>query len=292
MLGHESAGIVYKAGADVKSIRPGCAVAIEPGIPCRLCTPCKKGKYNLCPDVEFAATPPYDGTLQRFVAVPEDFCYELSKNITLEEGAILEPLSVAVHCAKLAKINFGASLLVLGAGPIGILCAAAARAFGATKIVVVDVAAARLQFVEQYAGTLTYEMDRSLSPEANAGKILALQNVSLEGFDVVIEATGVEQCIGTGIHALRRGGVFVQAGLGSPEIVFPIGQLCSKEGSLVGSFRYGPGDYDTAIKLVEEGVVDLKPLITHRFPFEEAEKAFQHVAQRQGIKTIISGPSI
>lgn len=210
----------------------------------------------------------------------------------LEEGALLEPLSVAVHCAKLAKISFGASVLILGAGPIGVLCSATARAFGATKTVTVDVAAARLQFAKEYAGTQTYEMDGSLSPEANAARILAMQGISLEGFDVVIEATGVGQCVSTGIHALRRGGVFVQAGLGAPEIAFPIGQLCSKEGSLIGSFRYGPGDYDSAIKLVEEGAIKLLPLITHRFSFEEAEKAFQNVAERQGIKTIISGPDM
>lgn len=238
--------------------------------------------------MEFAATPPHDGTLQTYYAVPEDFCYKLPETVSMQEGALLEPLSVAVHCSNLAGITFGSSVLVSGAGPIGLLCCAAARAFGAVSAVIVDILQSRLEFAASYAATETYLMQK-LTPQENAASILSQCGLE-DGFDVVIDATGAQPCISTGIHALSRGGKFVQAGLGQAEIVFPVSQLCAKEGTFIGSFRYGANDYDTALKLVEQKKVNLKALMTDTFSFEEAEKAFIHVGLRKGIKTIIYGP--
>jgi L-iditol 2-dehydrogenase len=220
--------------------------------------------------------------------MPESLCYKLPAHITLEEGALVEPLSVAVHCVKLADITFGSSVLVLGAGPIGLLCCAVARAFGASKVVAVDIVAARLDFAQAYAATAIYQME-PLSPEANASRLLNSTGIN-EGAEVVIDATGAEPCISTGIHAMKRGGTFVQAGLGAAKINFPVGQLCSKEGVYRGSFRYGPGDYKTAIALLEEKKVTVQELITHKYGFNDAEMAFANVEQRQGIKSIIYGP--
>src|ERR1700753_142174 len=100
VLGHESAGIVHSVGSAVKSLKPGDPVAMEPGIPCRRCVRCREGRYNLCPDMAFAATPPFDGTLAKFYRLPEDFCYKLPSHVSLEEGALVEPLAVAVHITK------------------------------------------------------------------------------------------------------------------------------------------------------------------------------------------------
>lgn len=288
ILGHESAGIVWQCGAAVRSLKPGDAVALEPGIPCRTCCFCKKGKYNLCLDVEFAATPPHDGTLQTYYAVPEDFCYKLPKDVTIEEGALLEPLSVAVHCVKLAGIMPGSSVLVLGAGPIGLLCCVTARAFGASSAMVVDIVPSRLEFARTYAATATYQMD-SVSPQENAAFILLGSGLPY-GFDVVIDATGAQACISTGIHAMKSGGKFIQAGLGQAEILFPVAQLCAKEGAFIGSFRYGADDYATALDLVEQKKVNLRDLITHTFKFDEAGQAFTNVVLKRGIKSIIYGP--
>jgi L-iditol 2-dehydrogenase len=210
--------------------------------------------------------------------------------MTLEEGALIEPLSVAVHCAKLAAIQFSSSVLVLGAGPIGLLCCAVARAFGASTIIAVDVVTARLDFARKYAATATYAME-SLSPAENAQRLMSQTHLGA-GAEVVIDATGAQTCISTGIHAMKKGGIFVQVGLGAANIEFPVAQLCSKEGIYRGSFRYGPGDYKTAIELVAQGKITLKELITHTYAFEEAEKAFENVVQRQGIKTVIYGPDI
>lgn len=208
----------------------------------------------------------------------------------MQEGALLEPLSVAVHCAKLAGISFGESVLILGAGPIGLLCCAVARAFGARDAVVTDIVPSRLEFALTHGATEVYQM-QTVNPEQNACNILSKAGRS-EGFDVVIDATGAQPCISTGIHALKRGGKFVQAGLGAAEIMFPVAQLCSKEGMYLGSFRYGAGDYDTAVALIQQEKVLLKDLITHQYSFDMAEEAFNNVAGRRGIKTIIRGPGV
>ncbi|KAI4620947.1 hypothetical protein J4E83_005310 [Alternaria metachromatica] len=163
-------------------------------------------------------------------------------------------------------------------------------AFGAAKVVVIDAVAPRLSFATDFGADDVYMMEAGF-PETNAQKVLEKAGLAT-GFDVVIDATGAEPCINCGVAALKRGGVFIQAGLGSPKIAFPIGQICDKEATLKGSFRYGPGDYKLAIQLLESNRVQLDSLITHEFAFSDAEQAFQNVADRVGIKSLIYGPGI
>ena len=238
--------------------------------------------------MRFAATPPYDGTLSTFYCLPEECCYKLPPHISLLEGALIEPLSIAVHCCGLAGNLQGRTVAVFGAGPIGLLCCGVARAFGAATVVIVDVVESRLEFAKKFGASQTYKM-QSQSPESNAESLL-IQAELAGGVDVVIDATGAEPCIECGVSALKRGGTFVQAGLGSPRISFPIGQICDKEATLKGSFRYGPGDYKLAIELLNSRRIQLEDLITHEFSFSEAEQAFTNVAGRAGIKTVIYGP--
>jgi L-iditol 2-dehydrogenase len=288
VLGHESAGVIVRCGDDVKSLQVGDRAAIEPGAPCQSCEFCRGGKYNLCDEMQFAATPPVDGTLAKYYTVPEDFCFALPQNISIEEGALVEPLSIAVHCARLACITVGQTVLVMGAGPIGLLCCAVAKAFGASVIIVTDILEARLKFARAYMGAQTYKMQQQPCEE-NAKSIISEYGIPA-GADVVIDATGVESCIGCGIYAIKKGGTFIQAGLGASNIDFPVGQLCSKEGVYKASFRYGPGDYKLAIELLESGNISLKPLITQSYEFASAEQAFADAERQQGIKSIIYGP--
>jgi L-iditol 2-dehydrogenase len=294
VLGHESAGIVEACGPDVKTLAVGDRVALEPGVGCNSCETCRSGRYNLCRSMRFAATPPYDGTLATFYVVPEECCFKLPAHISFREGALVEPLSIAVHVCGLAGSLQGKSVAVFGAGPIGLLCCAVALAFGAATVVVADVVESRLEFAAGFGATATYKMDPQSSPDANAESLLSKADiqVSAGGVDVVIDATGAEPCISCGVSALRRGGIFVQAGLGSPTIAFPIGQICDKEATLKGSFRYGPGDYKLAVQLLDSNRVRLESLITHDFSFVEAEEAFRNVANRAGIKTVIYGPGV
>ena len=287
VLGHESSGIVTQVGDKVSTLKVGDRVCMEPGVPCRMCRRCKEGRYNLCPDMRFAATPPIDGTLAKYYSLPEDFCYKLPENMSLEEGALMEPLSVAVHITKQADVRPGQSIVVFGAGPVGLLCCAVAKAFGANKIVNVDMNEERLAFSAKYAETKTV-VARKESPQDAAARIITEADLG-PGADCVIDATGAEPCINTAMHVARTGGSYVQGGMGKSEINFPIMAVCAKELNVKGSFRYGPYDYETAVGMVASGRIDVKSLITGTVEFKEAEKAFEEVHKAKGIKTLIKG---
>ena len=291
VLGHESAGTVVEVGADVKTLKPGDRIALEPGYPCRRCSSCLSGRYNLCPDMVFAATPPYDGTLAGFWVAPFDFCYKLPDNVSLQEGALIEPLAVAVHIVKQARVQPGQSVVVMGAGPVGLLCAAVAKSFGATKVVSVDIVQAKLDFAKSFAATHTY-MSQRVSPEENARNLLEAADLTANGgADVVIDASGAEPSIQTSLHVVKMGGTYVQGGMGKADITFPIMALCLKEVTARGSFRYGSGDYKLAIELVAAGKVDVKRLVDGVVAFKDAEEAFKKVKEGQVIKILIAGPN-
>ena len=144
ILGHESAGVVEAVGPGVTSLTPGDRVALEPGVPCRACSACKAGCYNLCPDVRFFATPPIDGSMARYVVHPADFCYALPEHVSLDEGALLEPLSVGLHACRRGGVGPGSRVLVTGAGPVGLTALLMATAAGAAEVLVADVRPERL----------------------------------------------------------------------------------------------------------------------------------------------------
>jgi L-iditol 2-dehydrogenase len=288
ILGHESSGIVVECGDSVEGFAVGDRVVLEPGSTCNTCSHCRSGRYNLCQAVRFAATPPYDGTLATYYRVPQECCYKLPPHVWLRDATLIEPLSVAVHSSLLAGSMQEKSVAVFGAGPVGLLCSAVARAFGASTVAAVDVVPSRLASALKHGATHSYQMS-SESPEKNAADLLLTAGVQA-GFDIVLDATGAEPCVNCGIHALTQGGTFVQVGLGKPNLSIPVGQICDKEISFNGSFRYGPGDFQLAIGLLNSRRVKLDGLITHEFAFSEAEGAFKNVAKRSGIKSVIYGP--
>ncbi|KAJ5376351.1 Polyketide synthase enoylreductase [Penicillium cosmopolitanum] len=235
----------------------------------------------------FRSNAPYDGTLAKYYTLPEDFCYKLPEALSLQEGALMEPLSVAVHIVRQASVSPGQSVVVFGAGPVGLLCCAVATAFGASTVIAVDIQQSRLDFAKNYATTSTF-MPGKVSAIENAERMKKENNLGA-GADVAIDASGAEPSVHTGIHVLRNGGTYVQGGMGRSEIQFPIMAACSKELTLKGSFRYGSGDYKLAVGLVASGKVDVKKLITGTVKFEEAEQAFKEVKAGKGIKTLIAG---
>lgn len=297
------------AGAKVKNLKVGDRVALEPGASCRICDFCKAGKYQLCAEMVFAATPPYDGTLARYYRLPADIAYKIPDTMSLEDGAMIEPLSVAVHSvANTGGFRSTQSCVVFGAGPVGLLCMAVARALGAERVIAVDIVPSRLEFAKSYAATHTW-----LPPKMNEGesridysrrnaeamrKEFAIPETGPGAIDLVVEASGAEVSIQTGILVAKAGGTYVQVGMGAPEVVIPITLLLTKELNFKGSFRYGPGDYPFAISLVASGKVDLKPLVTHRFKFEDALQAFNTTRAGKSedgkgvIKAVISGPGV
>ncbi|KAG6854835.1 hypothetical protein C0991_012025 [Blastosporella zonata] len=307
VLGHESSGIVSKVGPDVKHLKVGDRVAMEPGATCKRCDACKSGRYELCPDIVFAATPPYDGTLGRYYRLPADLAFPLPDNVTLEDGAMIEPLAVGIHSvSNLGGFRANQSIVIFGCGPVGLLCMAVAKALGASRVIAVDINPARLEFAKGYAATHTYlppNMEEGETRPAysrrNAEKMkkdLGIEDRGSKSIDLVVDASGAEVSIQTGLFVVKSGGTMVQVGMGNPNVTIDIGQLMTKELNYKGSFRYGPGDYPLAIALVAQGKIDLKPLVTHRFAFNDAIAAFQ--ATRTGksedgrgvIKAVISGP--
>ncbi|KAI0307284.1 xylitol dehydrogenase [Multifurca ochricompacta] len=276
VLGHESSGVVSKVGSRVRSVKPGDRVAMEPGVFCRRCEACRTGRYNLCPNMTFAATPPHDGTLTRYYRLPEDLVYILPENLSLEDGAMMEPLSVGIHSVfTQAKLQPAQSILVFGCGPVGLLCMAVAKAIGASRIIAVDIVQSRLDFAEAYAATDVFKPpsphdgeSRTEFSQRSASLLKATLDVEdrgSKGIDVVIDASGAEESIQTGILVAKVGGTFVQVGMGHPEVVVPVTALLTKELVFKGSFRYGPGDYRLAIALAAQKKVDLRPLVTHRY---------------------------
>lgn len=216
----------------------------------------KTGVYNLCHDMSFAATPPIDGTLPKYFARPEDFCYELADHFSREEVAAVEPLSIGVHVVRPPDVQPSQSVVVFGAGPVGLICCAVARAYGALLAGSRWTSTSKgLALVQAYAATHILESSRE-SPEHAAAAIVSACRLC-RGADVAIDASGADICIQTAIQPLRIGCTSERAGLGRPVIGFPIGAVCSKELSLRGSFRYGAGDYELAVKLLNNGAVSV-----------------------------------
>lgn len=300
VLGHESSGIVLEVGDSVKSLKVGDKVAIEPGIPSRYSEEYKSGHYNLCPHMCFAATPNSKegepnppGTLCKYYKSEEDFLVKLPDHVSLELGAMVEPLTVGVHAARLANLKFGEHVVVFGAGPVGLLTAAVARTFGAASVTVVDVFDSKLKMAKEVgAATHTYNSKSSSTAFSEALP-------SGHQPDVVLECTGAEVCIQQGVLALKPAGRFVQVGNAGAYVKFPITEFATKELTLFGSFRYGYSDYQTSVAILdvnyrngkENAPIDFEALITHRFKWEDAIKAYDTVrASSDIVKCIIDGP--
>jgi len=271
VLGHEAAGVVVKCGGKVKNLKPGDRVAIEPGVPCRMCDYCKGGKYNLCRDVVFCATPPYDGNLCRYYTHAADFCFKLPEHVSLEEGALLEPLSVGVHACRRAGVTIGTTALITGAGPIGLVSMLVAKAMGASKVVVVDLVDTRLEVAKKLGADFVLKA----TPGMDTAQLVEKVRESLGDLaDVTIECSGAESSIKLAIQGTRAGGVVLLVGLGPAEVKVPIVDAAVREVDIRGVFRYA-NCYPLALDLIATGKVDVKPLITHHYKLEETLQAFE-----------------
>jgi len=236
------------------------------GVPCRNCYHCKIGRYNLCRDVQFLATPPIDGSLATFHVHDADFCHKMPDNVSIEEGALIEPLSVGVHAMTRAGVSAGSTVLIMGAGPIGLVCLLSARACGASFIIVTDVRSERLVIANQLGAKVTL-----LATDKLLQDLLDLNHQ----IDVCVECSGAEQAIKTGIRSIRAGGKMVLIGRGTkPELSIPLYYAADQEIDLIGVFRYA-NVYPKALSLVASGQINVKPLITHRFNLEQCTNAFE-----------------
>lgn len=259
VLGHEAGGRVAGVGPQVRRVVEGQRVSLEPGVPCRACQQCLAGRYNLCPDVAFFATPPYDGAFAEYVVLPETFVHPVPDNVSDEAAALMEPLSVGVWACLRGAVAPGSSVLVTGAGPIGLVCAQTALAYGASPVWVSDVNPARLHLASRL-GAVALDV---------TGRALADYGICP---DVLLECSGNPGATRDGIRTLARAGRAVLIGMGPDEVALPLPYIQDHELVLSGAFRYA-NTWPTAISLVASGRVDLDVLVTGHYGLSEAEQA-------------------
>jgi L-iditol 2-dehydrogenase len=259
VLGHEAGGEVAALGPGVESLAVGQRVSLEPGVPCRSCEQCLSGRYNLCARVEFFATPPHDGAFSEYVVHPAAFTFAVPDTVSDDAAGLLEPLSVGVWACRRGGVAPGARVLVTGAGPIGLVCAQAARAYGASEVVVTDVNASRLALAEQLGAVA---VDVSRTPVGEAG---------VEP-DVLLECSGHPAATRDAIRTVARAGRVVLVGMGSDELALPLPYVQDHELVLTGAFRYA-NTWPTAIELVASGRVDLDRLVTGHYGLDDVEQA-------------------
>jgi L-iditol 2-dehydrogenase len=270
VLGHEVSGEVAKVGSEVTNVSVGDRVAIEPGTPCRDCKECKAGRYHLCPDLVFLATPPYDGALMELMAIDARNLYPIPQEMSYEEGALLEPLSVGIWGCKRANLTAGDDVLVTGAGPVGLLAAATARAFGAGSVTVSDFSEFRIGLARKM-GFATE------TPDAASDRT----------FDVLLECSGAPGALAAGMARLAPAGRAAMIGMPKQDVPLPLAELNVNEVSLSLVNRYNH-TWPLAIELVSSGRIDVSELITHHFPLAESADALTLASRvKDSIKAVI-----
>ncbi len=276
ILGHEFSGWVAELGPEVgASLEVGQLVAVDPAIPCGACELCRRGHPNLCPNVRFCGTPPINGVFAEYAVMPAENCFPLPPGLTSVEGAMLEPLGVAIHAVDLAHLRPGYSVAVLGAGPIGLLIAAVARVAGAAEVYVTEPLAYRRQFA------LDFVADAAVDPYEEETDVVAeiARLTEGRGVDVAFEAAGADETPDQCAGAARRGGKVIVAGIPSNDKMIFRASTARHRGLTIKLVRRMKHTYPRAIRLVEKGLVDVEALATHEFPLERIAEAFDMVAR-------------
>jgi L-iditol 2-dehydrogenase len=272
ILGHELSGTIRAVGKNVDPGRIGKRVAVEPQRACRICKQCKAGRYNLCPDMQFYATPPVDGAFCEQVRIQSDYAFDIPDHVSFEAAALIEPMSVCIWAAQKAKIENGSTVLIAGAGPIGIIMVQVARAFGAREVVITDILDHRLEFALKHGA----------SKAVNTSKT----SIGEEKFDVFIDACGIPQAVVAGIKSTGPAGRVLLVGLGSDEMTLPISHIQNNEIIVTGVFRYA-NTWPIGIELLASGKVNLDVIVTHRFGLDNVESALNATSDPHAMKVIV-----
>ncbi len=272
ILGHEAGGVVVEVGEDVTHLHVGDKVALEPGKTCGHCEFCTSGRYNLCPEVVFFATPPVDGVFQEYVAHEAKLCFKVPDNMDTLEAAMVEPFSIGLHAARQGGAKFGQTAVVFGAGCIGLCTMMALKTQGVSDVYVIDLMDKRLEKAKELGAKET------VSGKGDAvAEIMELTDG--RGVDLVFDCTGSEYCVNQGIEMLVKGGRLVFVGYSSSgHMNINTTLLCDKELSLNSVFRYRH-IYPLAIKAISEGQADVKGFVTNIFDFDNIQEAMDKSAQ-------------
>lgn len=283
VLGHEPGGTVVEVGKNVKHLKVGDRVALEPGKTCGHCEFCKTGRYNLCTDVVFFATPPVDGVFQEYVAHEADLCYKLPDNVSTLEGALIEPLAVGFHAAIQGDAHLGQRAVVMGAGCIGLVSMMALKARGVSEVYVVDIMEKRLEKALELGATGVING----AEEDVLERVKELTDGA--GMDLVIETAGTEITTRQAIHMAKKGSNIVLVGYSkSGEMTLPMSLVLDKELTFKTVFRYRH-IYPMAIDAVAAGKVNLKGIVTDVFGLDEVQKAMDYSVNNKAdiVKAVI-----
>ncbi len=283
ILGHEVAGLITRLGEGVTGLEVGQLVAVSPSRPCHDCAYCREAKYNHCLNMRFYGSampfPHIQGAFREVLVADATQCAP-ADGLSAGEAATAEPLAVCLHAARRAGDLLGKRVLVTGCGPIGLLCILVARRSGAAEIVATDLTSFTLRMARRNGADGTVNV--SQAPER-----MAAYEAGKGYFDLLFECTGVAQPLAGGIAALRPGGTVVQLGLGG-DMQFPVQTMTTKEIQFRGSFRFHE-EFFTGVKLMQKGLIDVKPLITRTVGLGEAESGFQLASDRnQAMKVQIA----
>jgi D-xylulose reductase len=272
VLGHEASGTVVEVGPGVKGLKPGDRVCMEPGVPDPNSRASKLGIYNVDPSVTFWATPPIHGCLTPYVIHAASFTYKLPDSVSFAEAAMVEPFAVGLQAASKARIAPGDLAVVIGAGPIGIMVALAALAGGCSRVIISDLQPQKLAIAGDYPGIVPVNITREKLSDVVA------RETDNWGVDVVFEASGSPKAYDGIFDLPRPGGCLVAVGMPVNPIAFDVVSAAAKEIRIETVFRYA-NVYDRAISMIASGKVDLKPLITETFRFEQSIAAFERAAE-------------
>ncbi|MDQ1579620.1 MAG: L-iditol 2-dehydrogenase [Microbacteriaceae bacterium] len=275
VLGHESGGRIVAVGTAIDASRVGERVSIEPQRPSPTSRETMSGRYNLDPAMRFYATPGVDGAFAQYVAIQSQFAWPIPDSISDDAAALMEPLSVAVASAQKGSFTVGSRVLITGAGPIGILVAQVALAYGASEVIVSDVSEGRRSAALRFGAT------RVIDPVAEDIAALDL-NV-----DTFVDASGAAVAVRSGMNAVRPGGVVVLVGMGASEIALPVTVIQNRELVVTGIFRYA-NTWPTAIELVRSGKVDLDSMVTGHFGLDDVDAALRSTAQPGTLKSVVN----
>jgi L-iditol 2-dehydrogenase len=274
VLGHEAAGIIEDGP------RRGERVAIDPAVPCGVCRCCLDGHRNLCTAIVFAGHGGQDGMMREFAVWPSSRLHRLPDQLSDAEGALLEPLGVAIHALDLGHLRIGGTAAVVGCGPIGLLLVQLLRAAGAAVVLAVDPLAHRRDAASRYGAEAVLD---PAAPDAGA----ALRELAPGGVDTAFEIAGTDEAVQFAMAAARPGGRVVLAGIPGDDWTRFRASVARRKGLTIAMVRRMNEVYPRAISLAGRGRVDLGPLVTHRFPLADAAEAFRMAAQRHGLKVII-----
>ncbi|MCS3512569.1 L-idonate 5-dehydrogenase [Pseudomonas grimontii] len=283
VLGHEVSAVIDAVGADAGLFKVGQRIAVSPSRPCGACRYCHQGLPNHCLNMRFYGSampfPHIQGAFRQSLVIETHQAHVLADHVSLAEGALAEPLSVGLHAIQRAGAVFGKRVLVTGCGPIGNLLIGSLRAAGAAEIVAVDLSASALACAEKMGATRTHNI---------ADGIDALKRYTAEKgyFEVMFEVSGSAQALRNGLDCIAPRGVLVTVGLGG-EVSLPLNLLVSREIDLRGTFRFH-SEFAQAVDLLNRQVVDVRPVISHTVPFEQAVQAFELAADKtQAMKVVL-----